>query len=55
MADRIVVLEPNPGRVKRIISVPFDHPRNAAVRAQAEFGRALAELESLIGIEAEVA
>ncbi|MEM7218233.1 MAG: ABC transporter ATP-binding protein [Pseudomonadota bacterium] len=55
MADRIIVLEPNPGRVKCIKEVPFDHPRNAEIRAQADFGRALQELETLIGIEAEVA
>ncbi len=27
LADRIVLMEPNPGRIKRIFPVPFHHPR----------------------------
>ena len=30
MADRIVVLQPNPGRIKRIVDVSLDRPRDRA-------------------------
>ncbi|ACE82978.1 ABC transporter ATP-binding protein [Cellvibrio japonicus] len=45
LADRIVVMEPNPGRIKRVISVPSPHPRD---RNSAQFNsikrQALAEI-----------
>lgn len=28
LADRVVVMSPSPGRIKRIIDVPLEHPRN---------------------------
>jgi sulfonate transport system ATP-binding protein len=27
LADRVVVMEPRPGRIKRIVTVPLEHPR----------------------------
>jgi sulfonate transport system ATP-binding protein len=28
LSDRVVVMEPRPGRVRRIVPVPLAHPRN---------------------------
>ena len=39
MGDRTVVMTAQPGRIKRIIDVPFPHPRDLiALSASAEFG-----------------
>ena len=40
LGDRTVVMTAHPGRIKKIIDVPFAHPRNLmALSASAEFGR----------------
>jgi len=40
LGDRTVVMTAQPGRIKRIIDVPFPHPRNLmTLSASAEFGR----------------
>jgi NitT/TauT family transport system ATP-binding protein len=40
MGDRTVAMTAQPGRIKRIIDVPFPHPRNLmALSASAEFGQ----------------
>ncbi len=46
LSDRIVVLSPNPGRVKQIIDV--EAPRNADQRAGTAFHRQVSELERLV-------
>jgi len=33
LADRVVVMSPSPGRIKRIIEVPLEHPRNPDAHA----------------------
>ena len=39
IGDRTVVMTAQPGRIKRIIDVPFPHPRNLmTLSASAEFG-----------------
>ena len=37
LADRIVVMTPRPGRIDRIIDVPFPRPRDEAMKATPEF------------------
>jgi NitT/TauT family transport system ATP-binding protein len=37
LADRIVVMSPRPGRIERIIDVPFARPRRDAVKSTPEF------------------
>jgi NitT/TauT family transport system ATP-binding protein len=37
LADRIVVMTPRPGRIDRIIQVPFGRPRDEAIKATPEF------------------
>lgn len=37
LADRIVVMSPRPGRIDRIIEVPFPRPREEDIKASPEF------------------
>ncbi len=37
LADRIVVMTPRPGRIERIIEVPFPRPRDESIKASPEF------------------
>ncbi len=37
LADRIVVMTPRPGRIERVIEVPFARPRDEAIKATPEF------------------
>jgi NitT/TauT family transport system ATP-binding protein len=40
LGDRTVVMTAQPGRIKQIIDVPFQHPRNLmTLSASAEFGK----------------
>jgi NitT/TauT family transport system ATP-binding protein len=40
LGDRTVIMTAQPGRIKRIIDVPFPHPRNLmTLSASPEFGR----------------
>jgi NitT/TauT family transport system ATP-binding protein len=40
MGDRTVIMTAQPGRIKRIVDVPFPHPRDLMqLSASAEFGR----------------
>jgi ABC-type nitrate/sulfonate/bicarbonate transport system ATPase subunit len=50
LSDRIVVLAARPGRIKRIIEVPFEHPRPelAQLRVDARFQEIRREMWSLI-------
>jgi NitT/TauT family transport system ATP-binding protein len=43
LSSRVVVLASNPGRVSRVIPVPFPYPRPAELRESPEFLRLLAE------------
>lgn len=38
LADRVVVLTARPGRMKEIIDVPFDRPRDLSLKRTSEFG-----------------
>jgi len=50
LSNRIVVLAARPGRIKRIIDIPFKHPRPAlpALRGDVEFQRIRGEMWDLI-------
>jgi NitT/TauT family transport system ATP-binding protein len=37
LADRIVVMSPRPGRIDRIIDVPFERPRRDAIKSTPQF------------------
>ncbi len=57
LSDRVVVLAAKPGRVKRVISVPFTHPRPelAELRADRLFQEIRAEMSALIRTSAAAA
>jgi len=44
LSNRIVVLAPHPGRVARVVDVPFPYPRPAELREDPAFLRLLAEV-----------
>lgn len=48
LADRILVLKPNPGRVEEVIEVPLSRPRRAEQMTSGEFLATKAHLEGLI-------
>jgi NitT/TauT family transport system ATP-binding protein len=48
LADRILVLKPEPGEVQEVIEVPVPRPRSAAQSAGPEFRATRARLEALI-------
>lgn len=37
MSDRVVVMQSQPGRVQRVVSVPFSRPRETDIKTTAEF------------------
>ncbi|SNQ45424.1 Taurine-transporting ATPase [Frankia canadensis] len=53
LADRVVVLSPRPGRISKIVTVPFDRPRALDVTRSARFHAMVdeltAELDALTG------
>lgn len=56
LADRVVVLEPRPGRVERIVDVPFDRPRyDRDLKANKEFSELREQIwDVLMDMEQEV-
>lgn len=48
LADRVVVLSPRPGRVVAEVAVPFDHPRDDALRLSPAFMEARAAVEAAL-------
>jgi NitT/TauT family transport system ATP-binding protein len=48
LGDRVVVLGRHPGHVASILEVPFQHPRNVALKREPEFQRLRGELNALI-------
>ena len=56
LGDRIVVMTGAPGRIKQVVPVPFERPRDpASLRADAEFGRLSLEIWHLIEREVQAA
>jgi NitT/TauT family transport system ATP-binding protein len=48
LADRVVVLSAHPGRVREIVPVPFDRPRELPLKRTPEFGRIVDHIWALI-------
>lgn len=48
LADRVVVLSPRPGQVIRIADVPFERPRQLAIRYRPDFAALNGELRELL-------
>ena len=48
LSDRIVVLSPRPGRIARVVDIPFAQPRSRKLRSQPEFLERVAEIRELL-------
>jgi NitT/TauT family transport system ATP-binding protein len=44
LSTRIVILAPNPGRIHRVMAVPFPYPRTVETRESPEFQRFTTEV-----------
>ena len=44
LSDRVVVMTPNPGRVRALVDVPFGRPREADIKTDLEFQKMRREL-----------
>lgn len=44
LSDRVVVMTPNPGRVRALVEVPFSRPRDADIKTNSEFQKMRREL-----------
>jgi NitT/TauT family transport system ATP-binding protein len=53
LGDRVVVMSARPGRVLRIVDVPFPRPRDAHVRTSAAFAELQGELWDLLRVEVD--
>jgi ABC-type nitrate/sulfonate/bicarbonate transport system ATPase subunit len=52
LADRVVVMTARPGRIKTVLSIPFDRDRNVIeLRRRPEFGALEADLWGLVADE----
>ncbi len=49
LADRVVLMSPRPGRISRIVNVPFRRPRPAALEGSAAFQAIADELRQALG------
>lgn len=48
LSDRIVVLSPRPGRIAKIVDIPFPQPRSRTLRSNPEFLKQVAEIRELL-------
>jgi len=44
LSDRVVVMTPNPGKVRALVEVPFNRPREADIKTELEFQKLRREL-----------
>jgi NitT/TauT family transport system ATP-binding protein len=49
LADRVFVMTPRPGRLARIVDVPFDRPRTPDLQLTPEFNALVAEVRAILG------
>ncbi len=49
LADYVMVMTPRPGRLARIVEVPFDRPREIPLMQSVEFNRLVAEVREILG------
>ena len=49
LADQVMVMTPRPGRLAKIIDVPFPRPRDIDIQVTPEFNALVAEVRSVLG------
>jgi len=52
LADRVVVMQRNPGRIARVVDIPFERPRRPELFSAAEFHRLEDEIAAHLFCEA---
>ena len=49
LADEVMVMTPRPGRLARIVQVPFDRPRKIEITLSRDFNALVAEVRDILG------
>ncbi|MCY3980403.1 MAG: ABC transporter ATP-binding protein [Alphaproteobacteria bacterium] len=49
LADEVYVMTPRPGRIAKIIDVPFDRPRELSIQTSPEFNHLVEEARDILG------
>jgi NitT/TauT family transport system ATP-binding protein len=49
LADKVCVMTPRPGRLAKIIDVPFKRPREISLEVTPEFNELVAEVREVLG------
>jgi NitT/TauT family transport system ATP-binding protein len=49
LADEVMVMTPRPGRLARIVQVPFERPRKPELTLTPEFNALVAEVRDILG------
>ncbi|SMY08030.1 ABC transporter ATP-binding protein [Flavimaricola marinus] len=49
LADQVFVMTPRPGRIAKIVDVPFDRPRPLSIQTSPEFNTLVAEVRDILG------
>ena len=51
LADEVLVMTPRPGRLARVINVPFEHPRHIGLMRSPEFNDLVFEVREILGAD----
>lgn len=50
MGDRVVVMTPRPGKIREIIRVPFEKPRDQSIKTTSDFQALRREIGAMLGV-----
>ena len=51
LADEVLVMTPRPGRLARVINVPFEHPRHIGLMRSSEFNDLVFAVREILGAD----